>query len=170
MTTAPAGRTMHRAPTRESRSAFVRPDQDISDTSTPTRAPRRGAAQARAQPAASVTLAPAHTSASPGTAARSCDGRRVPLVSRSVASLPVGDLRRAQIHGFTVSEKKQKSWSHPPYPPRMSAFIQPLPHRLRMSILPACAETSPEISESRAGAPLSNCCRNSGHVWSALWR
>ncbi len=45
-----------------------------------------------------------------------------------------------------------------------------LPPLLWKPILVACAETSLEISELRAGAPLLNCCRYSGQVELALWR
>ncbi len=45
-----------------------------------------------------------------------------------------------------------------------------LPPLLWKPILVVCAETSLEISELRAGAPLLNCCRYSGHGELALWR
>ena len=44
-----------------------------------------------------------------------------------------------------------------------------LPARVQLPILAPCAGTSPEISESRAGAPSSNCCRGSSRVGLASW-
>lgn len=44
-----------------------------------------------------------------------------------------------------------------------------LPPLLWKPILAACAETSLESSELRAGAPLLNCCQYSGQVGLALW-
>ncbi len=79
---------------------------------------------------------------------------------------------------FARSGDVRRTVTLPPTPDgglrRSGISPNPLPSSLPplwwKPILVACAETSLEISELRAGAPLLKCCRYSGHVELALWR